>query len=60
VLDLRPNCECRNKDLPPEATEAMICSFECHLLPGLRRLSVGAARIGAASWCLVPFARPRN
>ncbi|NPC58464.1 DUF1272 domain-containing protein [Caenimonas soli] len=29
MLELRPNCECCNKDLPPESTEAMICSFEC-------------------------------
>ena len=29
MLQLRPNCECCNKDLPPHATEAMICSFEC-------------------------------
>lgn len=29
MLQLRPNCECCNKDLPPEATEARICSFEC-------------------------------
>jgi hypothetical protein len=29
VLELRPNCECCNKDLPPEATDAVICSFEC-------------------------------
>jgi uncharacterized protein len=29
VLDLRPNCECCNKDLPPEATDVVICSFEC-------------------------------
>jgi hypothetical protein len=29
MLQLRPNCECCNKDLPPESTEAMICSFEC-------------------------------
>ena len=29
MLELRPNCECRNKDLPPESTEAVICSFEC-------------------------------
>jgi uncharacterized protein len=28
-LDLRPNCECCDKDLPPESIEAMICSFEC-------------------------------
>jgi len=29
VLELRPNCECCNKDLPPHAPDAMICSFEC-------------------------------
>ncbi len=29
MLELRPNCECCNKDLPPESTEAVICTFEC-------------------------------
>jgi uncharacterized protein len=29
MLALRPSCECCNKDLPPESTEARICSFEC-------------------------------
>ena len=29
MLELRPNCECCNKDLPPASTEAMICTFEC-------------------------------
>jgi len=29
MLELRPNCECCDKDLPPESTEAVICSFEC-------------------------------
>lgn len=29
VLEMRPNCECCNKDLPPSAHDAMICSFEC-------------------------------
>ena len=29
MLELRPNCECCNKDLPPHAPDAMICSFEC-------------------------------
>ncbi len=29
MLELRPNCECCNKDLPPESLEAMICTFEC-------------------------------
>ena len=26
---LRPNCEYCDKDLPPNATDARICSFEC-------------------------------
>lgn len=29
MLSLRPNCECCNKDLPPDSKEALICSFEC-------------------------------
>ena len=29
MLQLRPNCECCNTDLPPETTEARICSFVC-------------------------------
>jgi len=29
MLELRPNCECCDKDLPPEAQDAMICTFEC-------------------------------
>ena len=29
VLELRPNCECCDKDLPPAALDAMICTFEC-------------------------------
>ncbi len=29
MLELRPSCECCDKDLPPAATDAMICTFEC-------------------------------
>jgi hypothetical protein len=29
MLALRPNCECCDKDLPPDAPDAMICTFEC-------------------------------
>ena len=29
MLQIHPNCQCCDKDLPPESTEAMICSFEC-------------------------------
>jgi hypothetical protein len=29
MLELRPNCECCDRDLPPESREAMICTYEC-------------------------------
>ena len=29
ALELRPNCEYCDKDLPPNATDARICSYEC-------------------------------
>ncbi|MGI9624865.1 MAG: DUF1272 domain-containing protein [Acidimicrobiales bacterium] len=29
VMDLRPSCECCDRDLPPESPEATICTFEC-------------------------------
>lgn len=34
MLQLRPNCECCNRDLPPESSEALICSFECTFCRG--------------------------
>lgn len=42
ALDLRPNCECCDKDLPRTAADARICTYECtfcadcveHRLPG--------------------------
>ncbi|WP_128003566.1 DUF1272 domain-containing protein [Piscinibacter defluvii] len=29
MLQLRPSCECCDVNLPPEASNARICSFEC-------------------------------
>ncbi|MFJ7882025.1 DUF1272 domain-containing protein [Pseudomonas sp. NPDC096917] len=29
MLELRPNCECCDCELPPESAQARICSFEC-------------------------------
>ena len=34
MLQLRPNCECCNRDLPPESEDARICSFECTFCRG--------------------------
>ena len=29
MLEMRPNCETCDCDLPPASSDAMICSFEC-------------------------------
>jgi uncharacterized protein len=29
MLELRPNCECCDRDLPPSSLEARICTYEC-------------------------------
>ena len=29
MLELRPNCECCDRDLPADSGDAMICTFEC-------------------------------
>jgi hypothetical protein len=29
MLELRPNCELCDRDLPPDAADARICSYEC-------------------------------
>ena len=29
MLELRPNCECCDRDLSPDTRDAMMCTFEC-------------------------------
>jgi hypothetical protein len=29
MLDMRPGCECCDRDLPPDSNDARICTFEC-------------------------------
>ncbi len=29
MLELRPNCECCDRDLPPDSMEARICTYGC-------------------------------
>ncbi|RAI04413.1 DUF1272 domain-containing protein [Acuticoccus sediminis] len=29
MLKLKPNCECCDRDLPPESPDARICTYEC-------------------------------
>lgn len=43
MLELRPNCECCDRDLPPDSLEARICSFECTFCA-----SCAEARLGGA------------
>ena len=34
MLELRPNCECCDRDLPPASPDARICSYECTFCRG--------------------------
>jgi len=38
---LRPNCECCDRDLPPDSLEARICSFECTFCAGCVETRLG-------------------
>lgn len=29
MLEIRPNCECCDRDLAPDSTDVFICTFEC-------------------------------
>ena len=29
MMMLKPNCECCDRDLPPESSEARVCTYEC-------------------------------
>ena len=29
MLQLRPGCECCDRDLPPDSADAFICTYEC-------------------------------
>lgn len=37
MLLLKPNCECCDKDLPPETSDARMCTFECTFCAGCAR-----------------------
>jgi hypothetical protein len=34
MLELRPGCECCDRDLPPDSSEARICTYECTFCAG--------------------------
>ncbi len=57
MLELRPNCETCDRDLPPTSADARICSFECTYC----RVCADGALAGRCPNCageLVP--RPRR
>ncbi|MDO9403477.1 MAG: DUF1272 domain-containing protein [Polaromonas sp.] len=41
MLELRPGCECCDRDLPPDTTEARICTFECTFCVGCAEQKLG-------------------
>jgi uncharacterized protein len=42
MLELRHNCECCDRDLPPSSAEARICSFECTFCADCTEQKLGA------------------
>ena len=61
MLALRPNCECCDKDLPPAAADAMICTFECTFCRDCVETKLGAlARTAAAIWWRGRSGRPTS
>jgi uncharacterized protein len=41
MLDLRPSCECCDRDLPPESPDARICSYECTFCAACAEMRLG-------------------
>lgn len=44
MLELRPGCECCDRDLPPDSPHARICSYEC-------TFCVECADTALGGWC---------
>lgn len=43
MLDLRPNCECCDRDLPADSPVARICTFECTFCADCAEIRLGGA-----------------
>jgi hypothetical protein len=41
MLELRPGCECCDRDLPPDSTEARICTYECTFCASCAEMKLG-------------------
>ena len=44
MLQIRPGCECCDTDLPPDSSEARICSFECTFCASCAETVLGGER----------------
>lgn len=60
MLQLRPNCECCDIDLPPESTEARICSFECTFCASCAKDVLGGKCPNCGGELVVRPRRPAN
>ncbi len=60
MLELRPNCECCDRDLPPESAEAMICSFECTFCRGCAEGAFGRRCPNCGGNLVIRPIRPAN
>ncbi len=59
-LELRPTREHCRKPLPPDSTEAMICSFECTFCrPWVENVLLNVCPDYGGGFCVRPV-RPRN
>ena len=60
MLELRPGCECCDKDLPPDSIDARICSFECTFCVTCARGVLGGICPNCGGELLVRPRRPAN
>lgn len=60
MLSLRPNCECCDKDLPPQSAEAMICSFECTYCQNCVQTKLGGVCPNCEGQLVMRPIRPTN
>jgi hypothetical protein len=60
MLELRPGCECCDKDLPPDSRDARICSFECTFCSDCAEGVLGGQCPNCGGELLVRPRRPLN
>ncbi|TWR89371.1 DUF1272 domain-containing protein [Pseudomonas saxonica] len=58
MLELRPNCECCNCELPPDSPLARICSFECTFCASCSEQALGGLCPNCGGELLVRPRRP--